>query len=352
MVTIRTGAVSKMLALAFALSSGVACQTPGVSTVAATAPKITEVAPSVSVVSWELVLRNARNTDPRGVVFYLQGSSASSALRHAPRLAGLLMLGFRVIVQEKRGVSADGTVDENVLRENATRDVRIHDHCEVIRGYLAGVPESQKVVLIGGSEGGDIAAAVAARVPRVTHLVLLGAGGGWTQARELRCLMRKHGEVCGLRDPSELDLQLSRIRTDEDDGKTWAGHTYRRWKSYLWKPAVDELLPLAIPVLSIHGKEDRSVPVESARAMKEIFAAAKKENLTLVELDGLDHAFHDAAAKASGFPLVEIAVIDWFGDHGVLELAAAEQAKKRVRAMHPEVFATRPRPEEREGDGR
>ena len=294
-----------------------------------------------STLTYRLFLRDVDGTvrppqPDKGLLVYLGGSGRGSVLRHAPQLAGVLAMGVEVVVAEKRGMGEEGVLDEQAYLEHADKPTRVADALRVVEAHARHLAPSAPLVLVGGSEGGDVAAAVAARSPRVTHLVLIGCGGGWSQERELRVLLRDHAGYLGLRDEVDLDVQLARMRSDPRSLTLWAGHPYRRWTSYLWSPPLDDLLGVEVPVFLVHGDRDGSVPVQSARAVQIAFARVGKGNLTYVELAGVDHALNQADG-VSAFPRVEVALIAWFARQGLVSSVEAEQYRAAVRRAHPEL---------------
>lgn len=274
----------------------------------------------------------------RANVFYVQGSSDRSALRVMGQLAGFVMMDMRVVLVERRGVLSDGSVDEAVARRFATKQSRTEDMLAAMRAYLADAPSGTPVILVGGSEGGDVAAAVAVREPRVTHLLLIGTGGGWSQADEIRHYVRARGSYLGVKSVAEVDAKLEEIRARPGSEEMWLGHSFRRWSSYLWSPPVADLERLEIPILLAHGAKDDSVPVESARAARDAMAARGKRNLRYVEYPTFDHSFRDVDRRQSGLPLLELDVVRWLSENGVLDGAERKRFEDRVRDNHPEWF--------------
>lgn len=274
----------------------------------------------------------------RASVFYVQGSSDRSALRMIGQLAGFVMMDMRVVLVERRGVLPDGRVDEGVARRYETKEIRARDMLAAMRAYLADAARGAPVILVGGSEGGDVAASVAVAEPRVTHLALLGTGGGLTQADELRHFVRARGGYLGIGSEGELDARLGEIRARPSSDELWLGHPFRRWSSYLWRAPVEDLLRLEIPIFLAHGAKDEAVPVESARAARDAMAARGKSNLRYVEYPALDHSFRDAGSGRSGLPLVELDAVRWLRETGVLNDADRARFEERVRRNHPEWF--------------
>lgn len=276
---------------------------------------------------------------PAAAVFYVQGSQNESVLRAIDRLASFAAMGMPVYLLERRGVSDKGLFDAAAAAEHCTRERRVLDCLTLLEHSAPKFDERAPVLLIGSSEGGDVAAEVAARSRRVTHLMLLGCGGGMSQAEELRLMVRRRPGYLGIADEAALDARLADMRARPDAGEEWLGHPYRRWASFLWSPPVDAVRRLRIPVFLAHGALDQSVPVESARRLAE---GAAGVDITYVEYPGVDHRFTEVATGRSVFPRLEVDGVRWLAAEGVLTPGQARAFEDRVRRNHPDL-TTAPR---------
>jgi fermentation-respiration switch protein FrsA (DUF1100 family) len=276
---------------------------------------------------------------PRALLFYVQGSEPDTVTNAVERLAGAAMLDIPIYMVERRGVTHEGVADERAFHEFSTKPVRVSDQRAVLDHVLRDAPLGLPVILFGTSEGGDVAAAVAAQDARVTHLILLGSGGGWTQAMEFEHFIRTQGEYLGATSLDDLRWRFADIRAHPDAMTMWAGHPYRRWSSYLWDAPLDDLLALDIPVFAAHGDADDSVPVESARALVRAFESRGKTNLTYREYEGADHAFRHVKRDMSMHPFLELDVLRWLHEHQLITVEELATFEQRVRRNHPEWFA-------------
>lgn len=274
---------------------------------------------------------------PKAIFFYITGSEDGSVLDKVSFMASAVIFGGRAIMMEKRGVSHDQT-DKQTFYRYDTKATRVSDNNTVINNYLEDVDPAIPVILIGGSEGGDIASAVAAINKRVTHLILLGAGGGWSQATEFRYMVGQRPGYLGMRSVQQLDSQLNNIKYSHNDSLMWAGHPYRRWKSYLPDSSIRYLKTLNIPILLIQGEADINVPAQSAREIDSVFIKMHKNNLRYVEYKDIDHTFTNVLDKKSRYPYVEISIIDWFGDLGLINKKLSRIVTKRVKKAHRDIF--------------
>ncbi len=131
------------------------------------------------ITAYELL--NGRKKDipyrPRALIFYVQGSVYETALTKVDKLASAVIFGARAFLVEKRGCYADSVNLEEAWRF-ADKATWVSDYHRVIDSITGTVAADIPVILVGGSEGGDVAAVLAARSPRVTHLIIIGSGGG------------------------------------------------------------------------------------------------------------------------------------------------------------------------------
>lgn len=241
---------------------------------------------------------HARDEVPGAWMFYLVGSQPVSVTSSAAEYADMIARGFVVVLLQPRGVAPDGTVDQAVFQQYETRQRRVADQMEVMDAYLkdsAGVP----VLLVGSSQGGVVAADVAARDPRVTHLLMMASGGGWTQAEEGTFQAGQGQYPPGISSVDELNAKFDEIRAAPDSGEMWYGHPFRMWSSYLWfRPMEGLIATRPMPILLAQGTADVATPVESARAMRDEYARLGLTNLTYLEYPGLDHHFSNEAGES------------------------------------------------------
>lgn len=193
---------------------------------------------------------------------------------------------------------ADHRADRRVL-ERYTLEDRVLAAVAAIDDHLA-THRYERVVLLGYSEGAAIVGRVyrgLANGWRVDRLVV-GGNGGLSQAEQLAILGRSALPLneryrAHLLELPEKEREIARAPTAID--RWWLGWPFRRWSTFLrYEPAVD-LKEIDIPILCLHGSDDVSSPVESARALSEAFRAAGKPNLVYREYRGLDHRLTEKA---------------------------------------------------------
>lgn len=268
--------------------------------------------------AFDLHLKGRRKDEvPQAWMFYIVGSEPVSVADSTAQYADLVARGFVVVLLQPRGVSGNGSVDQDVFRQYETRQRRAADQRAVMDAYLSD-SGSAPVLLVGTSQGGTVAADVAASDARVTHLLLLASGGGFTQAEELETLFVERGQG-----PSEfssleaLHARFDEIEANPDSGELWLGHPFRMWSSYLWFRPMDGLRALSIPIFLAQGTADETTPVESARAMRDEFSRLGKTNLTYVEYPRLDHHFDNEDGETGLMDVQKDAFI-WMAASGLM----------------------------------
>ena len=226
------------------------------------------------------------------LVVYLDGSDCRSVTNVVAYAEPLLELGMAIVLPEKRGVHVDDDgvrcssefLHTNDRAQRVASAVSVVEHLRVHLARWDG-----RVVVLGASEGGAIAAAVALALPKTVAVVSL-AGGGMSQADELRLL-----------DPrAALDAKFEEIRRDPTPDKTWLGpsNTYKRWASYLDYTPASDFARLDVPVFVAHGERDRSVPIASSIALEARFKIDGKTNLVLRRYPSLDHHWRDELGRS------------------------------------------------------
>ena len=194
---------------------------------------------------------------------------------------------------DKRGTGASDRTDRM-----PTIDERVEDLVAVMdaAGY-------ERAHLLGISEGGPVALALAATYPeRVETLGLFGSGarivGDLTddEREERRALVRFFHERWGTDESVTLSVFAPSVASDPD----YAAWEPRYERQSATPAAIGELLDMieaidvrpllasiSVPTLLLHRRGDGAVPVERARETADLLPVAR-----LVELDGDDHFAH------------------------------------------------------------
>lgn len=129
--------------------------------------------------------------------------------------------------------------------------------------------DARRVLVIGVSEGVQMAASLAHAFPEVHDLALLG-GGGPTQLFDFAAGIHRgsgsdEDKLTRLR---ELDASFQDIAAaPASTGKFFMGHPYLRWSSFLKHSAAAELAHTPARVYMASGMQDASVPILAAEML-------------------------------------------------------------------------------------
>jgi pimeloyl-ACP methyl ester carboxylesterase len=254
------------------------------------------------------------------IVVYCEGSGCNS-LFHVDKgrlrfglyaLVADLVPGTCVVSAEKRGVpfghrghGGTGIDCPPEYTKWATREQRVDDVCTM----LAAAEEEMRangsipshVIVIGHSEGAEVAAAVAARRPEVTHLAFL-AGGGPSEMFDDVMLLRR-GMAAQHKSPAEIENAVE-ARVDvfreilahpNSTTRFFEGHAYRRWSGYMLHPPMDSLLACHAKLFIAQGGADQAVPVEATDLLAVELLRHGRRDVTLIRLPGADHGLRSSA---------------------------------------------------------
>lgn len=182
---------------------------------------------------------------------------------------------------------------------------------------LEGV-EPGRTLVVGHSEGGIVAARVAAELPKVTHVATL-AGGGPSQlfdfvANNARTRPGDKPGDAARRVQRVLDEWAGVLKDPESTSRFWLGHPYRRWSSFLKHSVTGELLRARARVYAAHGTRDPVIPVAAHDVLVAELRARGRE-VTAERLEGADHGFQTEGMKEgppAGMRAVLGRVLNWF----------------------------------------
>jgi hypothetical protein len=156
-----------------------------------------------------------------------------------------------------------------------------------------------KVIALGASEGGSIVSRLAAKNPRITHLVCVISGGlnefySSIINNRIDAVGGKitHREAQAAVD-SLFDIYKQIYADPMSTEKSWYGHPYRRWASFCTYIPLEHLVDLDIPILYVSASVDRNVPVLHSDYVMLEFLRLGKTNLTYRVLAGCEHWLHE-----------------------------------------------------------
>jgi len=272
----------------------------------------------------------------RPVVLFIPGSGCQSVFRkQGDRVSG----GYhtvlipeakgraRLLVVEKPGVSYLDAPPPGVSLDKAASEEFLKEHtlprwaeanAAAVRAVwaLPGV-DGTRTLVVGHSEGGLVAARVAAELPRVSHVASL-AGGGPTQlfdfvANAARPRPDDKPGDAGRRVQDVFDAWAQIQKDPESITRFWLGHPYRRWSSFLPHSVTEELLRAKARVYVAAGTRDAVIPV-AAHDMLVAELRARGRDVTAERLEGADHGFltEEMPQPPAGMQAVLGRVLHWF----------------------------------------
>jgi predicted esterase len=290
------------------------------------------------------VAKHASDNENVPLVLYIQGSGATSVFQKNEK--GLwcgtnydiylnpLKNRARLMVVEKPGVSLfdRGADDGENWPQEFLFEHTLERWTEAINAAikaaqrLPGISD-RDLLLIGHSEGAQVATHVAFTNPSVTHIAGI-AGNGPTQLFDLLlavqkdCAVQSKGAQPG--DPAFLTSSMATesvmrkwkdIVADKDSTtKFMSGHPYRRWYSFCSNSPMQDLLNCSTNLYIVHGTEDTSAPITSFDVLLAELAAHNRP-FTAERIDGVDHSLNvmlDNEIVSARLPEVVQRIVDWF----------------------------------------
>lgn len=281
-------------------------------------------------------LSQAETPETLPLIIFIQGSGCHSAFRKGPdgriyggyqnvllRVAGT---GARVLVVEKPGVRPmQGTGNHGVARGCSREFLEEHTlprWAEAITASLRAARlfkyiDRRKTLLVGHSEGGLVAARVAAENKCVSHVAVLSSSGP-TQLFDLAAQVPVKAKNTKAGASTEAWARsvyrtFERIRSDPQSISKFAwGHPYRRWSSFLATSVLDELLRTKARVYVAHGSQDAAVPIAAFDVLRaELIRHGR--NLTTRRIEDADHAFATSDRVSPGVMMEVFAeIVKWF----------------------------------------
>jgi len=271
---------------------------------------------------------------PKPVIVVLHGSGGNSvfAQHQGKWVQPFLFQPFQslrdswyVVYIEKRGVQLGDWVGFSGFDDcrpeyitHATREGRIEDVQQVI-SYLVDRQFYDGTILavVGHSEGGHVAAGVAAHNPYVTHLGLFPFSAGHGLFEFLLSIRSQLASQKITADEFQQQyagwiskMQDIQAHPDAID-RQFGGHSYQRWSSYAFGTPLRDLLTVSIPIFLGIGTLDPS-GVGTDLAIAHFFQSGK-QNLTYRHYINFDHDFnrHDGAEVQSGQSEVLSDLLQW-----------------------------------------
>ena len=240
--------------------------------------------------------------DATGILLLAQGSGCQSAERNANlALTRAAFPSFAALTVEKYGVApGDDPANDHedcspTFRGHHTITQRVEDAAAVLAALRGKDWWNGRLVLIGGSEGGDVIARLSARID-ADAAILISTGGGKTFGEMVRQSITAEMERHAVPEQHwpPVDRIFEQVRANPQSDELWAGSSFRFWADAIDRRIMDSMLESRTRFLLIQGDRDVSTPPELARMVADGFASAGRSNLTYWEFPALDHAMTDA----------------------------------------------------------
>jgi len=184
-------------------------------------------------------------------------------------------------------------------REAVTMGAFVEDAVAVL--HFVGVESAH---LYGQSFGGMIAMEVALTHPeRVRSLVLAATHPGGSHVAPVRATVPKDRPWMALYTPGFPEANPEHVADDLATGAQQPQSRLaarRQWEAMQGFDAYDRLPSIDVPVLVLHGTEDRLVSVDNARVLAERIPGAE-----LRLIDGAGHLYHSERAAESDAAVLE-----------------------------------------------
>lgn len=175
--------------------------------------------------------------------------------------------------------------------------------------------DSAKTLVLGHSEGGQIACEVASKLEFVSHVAVM-AGGGPTQLFDFIQLARQGAMFDPNATPQERvdDLLLGWKQVLENptaSDQFFLGHAHLRWSTFLESSPVAAILKSKAKVFIAQGTEDtNSLPASADLLFAELLARGR--DCTYERVEGGNHGFMTEDDNGKGWFDTNRKAIDWF----------------------------------------
>lgn len=178
--------------------------------------------------------------------------------------------------------------------------------------------DKNKIIVMGYSEGSQVAPRVAVINKKVTHVVSI-VGNAMPQFYDFLINARldidrnEKSPVEGQKVIDSLYTEFGKIFADPlSVKKKWYGETYLKWSSFNKDSPLENMLTLDIPILYIAAGKDDHQPIVGMDYAKLEFMRKKKMNLTYKVYPNSNHYFQERDLKDDKHPIERIDEIHQF----------------------------------------
>lgn len=163
--------------------------------------------------------------------------------------------------------------------------------------------ETKHIIVMGYSEGSQVAPAVAALNKKVTHVVCF-VGNGLNQLYDFIINTRLEADrnaitaEQGQKIIDSLYNEYAKIYADpQSTTHKWFGATYLKWSSFSATTPLENMLKLNVPILYIAGGKDNNQTIIDMDYVKLEFLRKGKTNLTYKVYPNSNHGFQEKIIK-------------------------------------------------------
>ena len=265
----------------------------------------------------------------RPLVLYLDGSGPSPLYyRGQGGIGSSLMFdaadfkGYHLAVISKPGIpffSETKRVASVEYDQRQSLRWRVEAAKAVIEDLVAeGIVDKTRVLVLGHSEGSDVAPWVGLESPHVTHVAALAPGGLSLMFDYIALTRRKiaSGDMSQAEGERLIQSFKEDFRTIYSDSQSterrWSGEVFKRWSTF-FRPAMDAWRQLDKPVYLGICRDDQNTAVESGEAIELEFIRLGKLNYKS-RIWPCDHYMIDASkADATADLRLEVLgeVLEW-----------------------------------------
>lgn len=216
-----------------------------------------------------------------------------AALRGRARLVLVEKPGVKLFDTPKTWGSCIGAPEKFLKEQTVERYTEAVNAAIRAAEQLPGV-DTTRLLVMGHSEGAEMAAHIAGSNDSVTHVACL-AGVGTSQLFDFVTMVSDGTMDCPGKTPSdkiEYTYQKWReIQTDPNSvTKFYEGHPYRRWYSFWSHTALDDLLKTQAKIYIAKGTADRSTSITAFEVVRSELLSHGKV-ITAERIEGADHGF-------------------------------------------------------------
>lgn len=160
--------------------------------------------------------------------------------------------------------------------------------------------DTTRIIVMGHSEGAQVAPAVAVLNGHVTHLIMM-MGNALNQLYDFLVEARlqvEKGEITATQGQITVDSLYSEYeKIYKNPGSTsdyWFGETNYKWSSFTLQTPLEHMLKLDIPIFYIAGGRDENQTIIDMDYARLEFMRRGKTNLTYKVYPTLDHFFQES----------------------------------------------------------